>query len=90
MAVTYRAATGTREGDPLESRGGRQVEFHIGDTVQLGTRVGRITDIGTVLIQVRTNDGCLRVACPWEVVRTSSLPRGCAPSFEPERSASGW
>jgi hypothetical protein len=75
-------ATSTRDGDALESCGGKQVKFHIGDTVQLGTRVGRITDVGTVLIQVKTNDGCLRVACPWEVVRTSSLPRGSAPNFE--------
>ena len=66
------------------------MKFHIGDTVRVGARVGTIIDVGTVLIQVKTNDGCLRVACPWEVVRTSSLPRGAAPSFEPERSASGW
>ena len=65
------------------------MKFHIGDTVQVGTRVGRITDIGTVLIQVKTNDGCLRVACPWEVVRTSSLPRESVSNFEPERSTSG-
>jgi small-conductance mechanosensitive channel len=64
------------------------VKFHIGDTVQVGTRVGRITDIGTVLIQVRTNDGRLRVACPWEVVRTSSLPPGSARNFEPEPTTS--
>ena len=43
------------------------MKFQIGDTVQVGTRVGTITDIGTVLIQVKTNDGCLRMACPWEV-----------------------
>ena len=65
------------------------MKFHIGDTVQVGTRVGRITDIGTVLIQVKTNDGCLRMACPWEVVRTSSLPRGSSPNFEPEPTTSG-
>jgi hypothetical protein len=48
----------------------------IGDTVRVGTRVGTVTDVGTVLIQFQTNDGCLRVACPWEVVRISSLPQG--------------
>jgi small-conductance mechanosensitive channel len=65
------------------------VKFQIGDTVQVGTRVGTITDIDTVLIQVKTNDGRLRVACPWEVVRTSSLPRGPASNFEPEPTTSG-
>ena len=47
----------------------------IADTVRVGTRAGTITDIGTVLIQFKTNDGCLRVACPWEVVRIPSLLR---------------
>ena len=65
------------------------MKFQIGDTVQVGTRVGTITDIGTVLIQVKTNDGRLRVACPWEVVRTSSLPRRPASNFEPEPTTSG-
>lgn len=45
------------------------MSFHIGDNVQVGTRVGIITDIGTILIQVRTTEGCLRVVCPWELVR---------------------
>ena len=65
------------------------MKFQIGDTVQVGTRVGTITDIGTVLIEVKTNDGCLRMACPWEVVRTSSLPRGRPSNFAPEPTASG-
>jgi small-conductance mechanosensitive channel len=47
-----------------------QVNFHIGDKVQVGTRVGTITDVGTVLIQVKTTDGRLRVVCPWELVKT--------------------
>jgi small-conductance mechanosensitive channel len=47
-----------------------KVSFHIGDKVQLGTRVGTVTDVGTVLIQVRTTEGSLRVVCPWELVRT--------------------
>jgi hypothetical protein len=41
----------------------------------VGTRAGTITDIGTVLIQFKTNDGCLRVACPWELVKIATLPR---------------
>lgn len=36
------------------------MNFHIGDTVRVGTRAGTITDIGTVLIQFKTNDGCAR------------------------------
>ena len=51
------------------------MNFQIGDTVRVGTRAGTITDIGTVLIQFKTNDGCLRVACPWELVKIPSLPQ---------------
>ena len=52
----------------LRSLGGTEVKFHIGD--KLGsTRIGTITDVGTVLIQVKTSEGSLRVVCPWEVVR---------------------
>lgn len=65
------------------------MKFQIGDMVHVGTRVGTIMDVGTMLIQVKTNDGCLRVACPWEVVRTSSLPRRSVSNFEPERTTCG-
>lgn len=44
--------------------------FHIGDVVRIGMRVGTITDVGTMLIQVKTTEGRLRVVCPWELVRT--------------------
>jgi small-conductance mechanosensitive channel len=64
------------------------VKFEIGDTVQVGTRVGRITDIGTVLIQVKTNDGGSRMACPWEVVRILRCHEGRLRD-EPERTANG-
>jgi hypothetical protein len=47
-----------------------QVNFYIGDKVQLGTRAGIVTDVGTVLVQVKTTEGSLRVVCPWELVRT--------------------
>jgi hypothetical protein len=50
------------------------VNFQIGDSVRVGARVGTITDVGTVLIQFKTHDGGLRVACPWEVVKIPSLP----------------
>ncbi|MDT7761341.1 MAG: hypothetical protein QOC63_761 [Mycobacterium sp.] len=49
---------------------GSQVEFQIGDNVREGMHVGTVTDVGTVLIQVKTTDGRLRVVCPWELVRT--------------------
>ena len=51
------------------------MKFQIGDAVQVGARIGTIIDVGTVLIQFETNDGCLRVACPWEVVKLPSLPQ---------------
>jgi hypothetical protein len=46
------------------------MEFHIGDKVRVGSHVGAITDVGTLLIQVQTTEGGLRVACPWELVKT--------------------
>jgi len=49
---------------------GSQVEFQIGDNVREGMHVGTVTDVGTVLIQVKTTDGRLRVVCPWELVKT--------------------
>jgi hypothetical protein len=57
------------------------VKFQIGDTVRVGARVGTITDVGTVLLEVKTNDGSLRMACPWEVMRISSLPRRAGPQL---------
>jgi hypothetical protein len=50
------------------------VKFQISDPVQVGARVGTITNIGTVLIQYKTHDGGLRVACMWEVAKIPSLP----------------
>jgi hypothetical protein len=49
---------------------GRQVKFQIGDEVRDGMHVGTVTDVGTVLIQVKTAEGRLRVLCPWELVKT--------------------
>lgn len=49
------------------------MNFQIGDSVQVGPRVGTITDVGTVLIQYKMTDGDFRVACPWEVVKIPSL-----------------
>jgi hypothetical protein len=54
------------------------MKFQIGDPVQVGARVGTITDIGTVLIQYKTRDDGLRVACTWEVAKIPSLPLGAS------------
>jgi hypothetical protein len=51
------------------------MKFQIADAVQVGARIGTIVDVGTVLIQLKTNDGCLRVTCPWEVAKLPSLPQ---------------
>jgi Mechanosensitive ion channel, beta-domain len=76
MAMTALGQTGSGDGMPFDGRAGRHVRFQLGDTVRVGSRFGTVTDVGTVLIQFKTNDGCLRVACPWEVERISSLPQG--------------
>jgi hypothetical protein len=44
------------------------MEFRIGETVRAGSRVGIVTDVGTVLVQIMTDEGGLRVICPWELV----------------------
>jgi hypothetical protein len=48
------------------------VTFRIGDRVRQGWRVGTITDIGTVLLLVKTDEGRLRAVCAWELVK---IPR---------------
>jgi hypothetical protein len=45
------------------------VQFRIGDKVREGMRVGTVTDVGTVLIAVKTTAGTSRMVCPWELVR---------------------
>jgi hypothetical protein len=45
------------------------MRFSIGDEVREGTHVGTVTDVGTMLVQVRTNLGASRMVCPWELVR---------------------
>jgi hypothetical protein len=42
--------------------------FQIGDKVREGSHVGTVTDVGTMLIQVKTSEGTSRVVCPWELV----------------------
>ena len=44
------------------------MKFQIGDEVRAGMRIGTVTDVGTVLVQIKTNEGTSRVVCPWELV----------------------
>jgi hypothetical protein len=53
----------------LDSIGGGKMKFQIGDRVREGMHVGTVMDVGTMLIQVKTNEGRSRVVCPWELVR---------------------
>jgi small-conductance mechanosensitive channel len=59
---------------------GSQVEFQIGDNVREGIHVGTVTDVGTVLIQVKTTDGRVRVVCPWELVPIRSYTMKSRPT----------
>ena len=45
------------------------MEFQVGDAVRAGMHVGTVTDVGTVLVQVTTNEGTVRVVCSWDLVR---------------------
>jgi hypothetical protein len=37
--------------------------------MHVGRDVGIITDLGSVFIQVKTTEGRLRAACPWELIK---------------------
>jgi hypothetical protein len=69
MAVIHRWLPLSVVAMGVEPGKGRKMNFHIGDEVKVGTRVGTITDVGTVLIHVKTAEGGLRVVCPWELVK---------------------
>lgn len=56
------------------------MKFQIGDMVREGTHVGTVTDVGTVLVQVKTIEGTSRVVCPWELVRIRAPHDGSAPT----------
>jgi hypothetical protein len=45
------------------------MQFCIGDKVREGLHIGTVTDVGTVLIAVKTTTGISRMFCPWELVR---------------------
>jgi hypothetical protein len=55
--------------------------FHIGDEVRHGTRIGTVTDVGTVLLHVRTTDGTSRAVCPWDIVKVSASKDRTTSSF---------
>jgi hypothetical protein len=57
------------------------MKFQIGDKVREGSHVGIVTDVGTVLIQVKTSEGISRVVCPWELVPMQPSNEGTAPSW---------
>ena len=67
---TLAALTNAHDRNLPRRLGGTEVKFHVGDRVKLGsTRIGTVTDVGSVLIEVKTSEGPLRVVCPWEIVR---------------------
>ena len=45
------------------------MNFETGDRVRHGMHVGTVTDVGTVLVQVKPDEGGLRVVCPWELMK---------------------
>jgi hypothetical protein len=59
------------------------VDFEIGDQVRQGMRIGTVTDVGTVLIQVKTPEGVQRVACPWELEKIDPSPQRLRCRFSP-------
>ena len=59
------------------------MRFQIGDKVREGSHVGTVTDVGTVLIQLKTNEGTSRVVCPWELVLMRSSHDGIGSTVAP-------
>jgi hypothetical protein len=74
--MSHSKATTPHDIDAPGSRGGREVGFEIGDQVRVGTHVGTVTDVGTVLVHMTTTDGASRMACPWELVRIRPHMKG--------------
>jgi len=56
------------------------MQFCVGDKVREGLHVATVTDVGTVLIRVKTSNGVSRMACPWELVRVGSSHDGFGPT----------
>jgi hypothetical protein len=57
------------------------MKFQIGDQVREGPRVGTVTDVGTVLIQVLTSEGTPRVVFPWDLIPVRAPHDGIGSSF---------
>ena len=55
--------------------------FHIGDEVRQGTRIGTVTDVGTVLVEVRSTEGTSRVVCPWDIVKVPASQESATSAF---------
>lgn len=60
------------------------MQFCIGDRVREGLYVGTVTDVGTMLIQVKTTVGASRMVCPWELVRLRAPYEGLSSDSPPE------
>ena len=62
---------------------GATMQLCVGDKVREGLHVGTVTDVGTVLIQVKTAMGVSRMVCPWELVRVHPPHDGLSPDSAP-------
>ena len=60
------------------------MRFQIGDKVREGSHVGTVTDVGTVLIQVKMSEGTSRVVCPWELLPIRPSNGGIGSNMAPE------
>lgn len=49
-------------------------ELRIGDVVRAGAHLATVTDVGTILVAVRTVVGTPRMVCPWELMRLRAAP----------------
>lgn len=50
------------------------MQFCIGDAVREGLHTGIVTDVGTLLVEVKRTTGTPRMVCPWELVRLGDSP----------------
>lgn len=69
MTVTGWADRSRPSGTPGKPWSAVEVNFSVGDEVREGLRVGTVTDVGTMLIQVKMTMGISRMVCPWELVK---------------------
>lgn len=77
-AIQFKVRTSLRR--VRESRTS-EMTFHIGDEVRQGTRIGTVTDVGTVLIQVRSTEGTARLVCPWDIVKVPASQESMTSAF---------